>query len=343
LNPGVPDHTPGFLIFNDQAADSHWFVVYPVRDFSKLLKIAYFLASISQGDAQHGDGTQTHQVLFSGLTCSPTPEQIMTAGVAKLIYGTDGNGLSWIGNSGNDQIYAGTGDQTLYGNAGDDMLVAGTGNQMLYGGSGTDYIVAGYGNQTLDGGSGNDTVDFSRLNGKLIIDQDLYTATLVDPTTGAVMCTYSVKSFNALIGTNYGTDVHGQANTANTYTFGAGNDRYYSESGGDLITGGAGADTYSWMKKYASVGHVDTVTDFLVGTDKLDMSDFLKGQLFKSPAYDQVVRLADMMNIDGSHSTMVQTLTAGFWHDTVVLAGVNMGDVGADHHALTLFDLGISK
>jgi large repetitive protein len=266
----------------------------------------------------------------------------MTAGVAKLIYGADGNGLSWIGNSGNDTIYGGIGDQILNGNAGDDLLVAGIGNQMLYGGSGNDTIVAGVGDQTLDGGSGNDTVDFSRLNGKLIIDQDLYTATLVDAVTGALINTYTVKSFNSFIGTNYGNDVHGQANTANTYVFGAGNDRYYSESGGDLITGGGGVDTYSWMKKYVSVGHTDTVADFLVGQDKLDMSDFLKGQGFKSPAYDQVVRLADLMNADGSHATMVQTLAGGAWHDTVVLAGVNMGSVGADHHALTLFDLGIS-
>jgi serralysin len=309
----------------------------------------------------------------------------MAAGVAKIIYGTDGDNLTWTGNSGNDVIYAGNGIQTLIGNAGDDMLVgglgtqtlsggtgndtmiggtgtqtldggadndlliAGTGDQTLLGGSGTDTLVAGYGNQMLDGGSGDDAVDFSKLAGKLIIDQDLYGAQLVDPVSGAVIYTYGVKSFNTFIGTNYGNDVHGQANTANTYVFGAGADRYYSESGGDLITGGAGVDTYSWMKKYVAVGQVDTITDFVVGTDKLDMSDFLKGQGIKGVKWDQVVHVNDVLNPDGSHSAMISTLTpltqnstvGSTWHDTVLLQGVNINDVGADHHVLKLADLGM--
>ncbi len=301
----------------------------------------------------------------------------MAASVAKIIYGTVGDSLTWTGNSGNDVIYAGNGTQSLYGNAGhdtltggigtqtlsggtgndtlvggtgaqtldggadNDLLIAGTGDQILLGGSGTDYLVAGYGNQTLDGGSGNDTVDFSKLAGKLIIDQDLYGAQLVDPVTGAVLFTYAVKSFNTFIGTNFDNDVHGQANTANTYVFGAGADRYYSESGGDMVTGGAGADTYSWQKKYVAVGHVDTVTDFVVGTDKLDMSDFLKGQGIKNAQWDQVVHVNDVLNPDGSHSTMVQTLGGGIWHDTALLQGVNIHDIGADHHELKLADLGM--
>ncbi len=266
----------------------------------------------------------------------------MTAGVAKIIYGIDGDNLTWTGNSGNDWIYAGNGIQTLNGNAGDDVLVAGNGTQSLYGGSGDDTLIAGYGNQTLDGGSGNDTVDFSHLVGKLVIDQDLYTATLLDPNSGAVLYTYIAKSFNSLIGTNYGNDVHGQANTANTYVFGAGNDRYYSENGGDTVTGGLGVDTYSWMKKYVAVGHVDTITDFHIGEDRLDMSDFLKGQGIKNATYDQVVRVSDMLYPDGSHSAMIQTLGAGTWHDTAILKGINIADVGADHHALKLADLGIA-
>jgi Ca2+-binding RTX toxin-like protein len=306
----------------------------------------------------------------------------MTAGVAKIIYGTDGDGLTWTGNSGNDTIYAGNGIQTLYGNAGydllvggvgaqtliggtghdtlmggtgvqtldggadNDLLIAGTGDQTLLGGSGSDYLVAGYGNQMLDGGSGNDTVDFSKLAGKLIIDQDLYGAQLVDPMTGAVLYTYGVKSFNTFIGTNFGNDVHGQANTANTYVFGAGADRYYSESGGDTVTGGAGVDTYSWMKKYVAVGHVDIITDFVVGTDKLDMSDFKKGQGIKNATWDQVVHVNDVLNPDGSHSAMIQTLSpvvggSSVWLDTALLQGININDVGADHHVLKLADLGM--
>ena len=76
------------------------------------------------------------------------------------------------------------------------------------------------------------------------------------------------------------------------------------------------------------------------------MSDFLKGQtlnglVLKSPSYDQVVHVIDHLNTDGSHSAMVQTLAGGTWHDTLLLAGINVNDVGADHHTLHLADLGI--
>ncbi len=282
-----------------------------------------------------------YKKLLSSARIGQVLEQVMTAGVPLIISGSDGDGVVLTGNSGNDVLTAGNGAQTLNGNSGDDVLIAGNGTQSLYGGSGNDYIVAGYGNQTLDGGSGIDTVDFSHLVGKLVIDQDLYTATLLDPNSGAVLYTYNVKSFNGLIGTDYGNDVHGQANTANTYVFGAGNDRYYSESGGDTVTGGAGADTYSWQKKYVAVGHVDTITDFQVGTDKLDMSDFLKGQGIKGAKWDQVVHVNDVLNADGSHSAMIQTLGGGTWHDTAILRGVNIHDIGADHHELKLSDLGM--
>lgn len=263
----------------------------------------------------------------------------MTAGVDKYLQAVNGDGIATIGGSGNDTLIAGNGTQQLWGTAGNDLLIAGTGNQAIYGGSGNDYIVAGYGNQTLDGGSGIDTLDFSRLNGHLSIDQDLHTATLTDPVTGAVLYTYTVTSFNAVVGTNAGTDFHAQANTSNTYTGGAGSDHYFSESGGDTVTGGGGADIFGWMKKYVAVGHVDTITDFTVGQDKLDLSDFLKGQTLSNPSYSDVVRLSDSVDASGNHSAIVQALVGTTWHDMARLSGIDIANVGPDHHALTLSEI----
>jgi hypothetical protein len=67
----------------------------------------------------------------------------------------------------------------------------------------------------------------------------------------------------------------------------------------------------------------------------------LNGVALKNPTYDQVVRVADMLYPDGTHAAMLQTLGGGTWHDTAILAGINVADVGADHHALKLSDLGI--
>ena len=239
----------------------------------------------------------------------------------------DGDNLVFLGQSLNDTLIAGNGTQTLYGNAGDDLLVGGTGDQNLYGGSGTDTIIAGNGNQYLDGGAGTDTLDFSKLSGKVNIDQDLHFAQIIDPVTGAVIFTDTVFSFNKIIGSDAGNDFHAAANTSNTYVGGASADIYRSENGGDTVTGGGGADTFGWFRKYAEVGHTDRITDFQVGVDRLDLSDFLKGQGVKNPAYTDVIHLVDTLDQSGNHGTLVQGLVNGAWHDIAVLDGVDVSHV----------------
>lgn len=268
----------------------------------------------------------------------------MTTAANLTIYGANGDGLTYTGKSGNDLIVAGNGTQALSGGAGNDILIGGAGTQSLFGGSGDDYIYAGAGNQTLDGGSGHDTADFSHIAGRLVIDQDLHTATIFDPISGAALYTYSVTGFEAVAGTNFGTTVRAQHNTANTYLFGSGTNVYHSESGGDTITTAADAHTtFGWEKKYVATGHIDTITDFHLGADTLDMSDFLKGQGIKSPSYDQVVHIVDQVDAQGHHSALIQTLIYGnnHWVDTAVLTGINVTDAGADHHPLRLSDLGM--
>ena len=50
-------------------------------------------------------------------------------------------------------------------------------------------------------------------------------------------------------------------------------------------------------------------------------------------------KFADLTNADGSHSTMVEALVHKQWVNVVDLVGVNVNDVGADHHQMTVADL----
>lgn len=252
-----------------------------------------------------------------------------------LLKAVDGNGVILKGTALDDTLIAGTGDQTVYGTAGNDLIIAGSGNQQLYGGSGEDHIVAGLGNQIFDGGAGLDTLDFSRLDAFVDIDIDLHYANYLDPSSKVQLFSSGVWSFNTIIGSDFGNDFHAAEYTSRTYIGGKGSDRYRSESGGDTVIGGEGSDIFGWMKKYVIDGKVDHITDFAVGVDKLDLTDFLKGQGIKNATYDQVVRLVDEVDAGGHHSTLVQTLSYGtVFMDTAVLDGV-------DSRALTVHDLAL--
>ena len=239
----------------------------------------------------------------------------------------DGDGLVFYGQSLDDTLIAGAGSQVLYGNAGNDLLVGGAGDQQLYGGSGNDTVIAGNGNQVLDGGAGYDVLDLSRLNGRVEIDQDLHWAKLFDPVTGEQIATYSVLSFDKVIGNDLGTTFWGAEYTSRIYIGGEGDDRYYSESGGDTVTLGGGADTFRWYRKYVEDGLTDRITDFSVGTDRLDLRDFLKGQGIKNAVYAQVLQFEATADATGGEATLVKGLVNGVWHDIVVLDGVNAASV----------------
>lgn len=79
-----------------------------------------------------------------------------------------------------------------------------------------------------------------------------------------------------------------------TIAGGAGNDRIIDGSGADTMTGGSGADTFVFLDD----GLMDTVTDFELGQDKLDLTDFAMlytmGQLnFTQKGYGVLITLGD--------------------------------------------------
>jgi Ca2+-binding RTX toxin-like protein len=97
----------------------------------------------------------------------------------KTIYGTDGSeympsiyqdGITKIGQDGNDQLvgsngndylYGGKGDDRITGNGGNDVLDGGEGSDFLYGGAGDDTYIfkKGYGTDTIGDGEGINTIE----------------------------------------------------------------------------------------------------------------------------------------------------------------------------------------
>lgn len=77
--------------------------------------------------------------------------------VEDLVLDSD-KGLRGLGNSLNNHITGGDGNDTLLGAQGDDVLIGGAGDDYMLGGIGADLLMGGAGRDTLHGGAGSDTL-----------------------------------------------------------------------------------------------------------------------------------------------------------------------------------------
>jgi Ca2+-binding RTX toxin-like protein len=247
-------------------------------------------------------------------------DSIKGGGGNDYLWGGSGND-SMTGGYGNDRLLGATGNDQLSGGEGNDSLNGGNGNDLMSGGKGNDLVLAGLGNQTMQGNSGLDILDFFNVRGHATIDVGKHLATVE-----AAGETYHSRfsTFEKIYGTEQGTDFIGSATTRMILLGGAGNDHFHSNGAGDLLTGKGGADVYEWNKKSeAGSTHADIIKDFVVGTDKLDLHDFLKGQAgMKAPAYNDVVHV-----VTSADGVLVQALVGGAFHDIVNLVGVQTHDL----------------
>jgi len=157
-------------------------------------------------------------------------------------------------------IIAGAGSDRIYGDSGSNYLYGLAGNDMLYGGFGADY---------LHGGAGFDYARYDDANyGDLVIS-------LANPAsnTGAAAGDTFVE-LEGLMGGVGNDQLFG--NSASNYLYGmGGNDTIYGGLGKDFMFGGVGSDTFVFASN-SDAGlnnNRDVITDFVAGTDKIDLSD----------------------------------------------------------------------
>ncbi len=167
-----------------------------------------------------------------------------------------------MGEGGNDNLFGQAGNDTLYGGEGDDYLqgftasnesqqrlAAGeTDDDFLYGGAGTDILVGGVGSDYLDGGAGADTM----VGGK---GDDVYIVNSVNDTVyeqeGEGYDTV-ITSSNYLLNAHIeelrlleGYRIHATGNALDNTLIGNSADNILDGvTGADLMRGGAGNDTY---------------------------------------------------------------------------------------------------
>lgn len=173
-----------------------------------------------------------------------------------------------LGNAGANILVANDAGSQLYGEAGVDLL---------YGGKGADVLNGGAGADTMKGGLGNDFYAVNDVNDKVVE----YSNQGVDIVESSI--TYKLGSYveNLTLvgttningtGTSYGNVIKG--NDGNNVLSGlGGNDVISGGKGTDVMIGGAGNDTF--VLKTPGTG-VDTIKDFTIGQDNLNVQAVLK-------------------------------------------------------------------
>ncbi len=229
------DTEAGELRLQYNSAENRTYVITDQTTFEFCLEGNY---------AQGANKLTNADVIFSGggvmsLTGSRAVDSINGTSLSEAIYGFDSN-------------------DTLFGSSGDDTLV---------GGAGAD---------SLNGSSGSDTASYE---GSAAVVVNLATGT----TSGGHAAGDILVSIENLTG-GAGADVLTGNTSSNVLLGNGGNDTLIGESGNDtldggadkdILTGGAGADVF----KFSSITHsletstsIDRITDFVKGTDKLDLT-----------------------------------------------------------------------
>lgn len=221
------------------------------------------------------------------------------------------------GNTAANSLYGGSGADTLYGKGGDDVLdgeadgdhlAGGAGEDTLNGGEGNDTLAGGMGADRLSGGTGRDTYQITAADS--IVEA---AGEGIDTVVSPVSWVLAVNFENLLLAGSSRTDGTGNA-AANTLggnsagnvlgglkgndtlrgfggndtlqggdgydvlDGGAGDDVLIGGPGRDTLTGGAGADVFVFASPLVVGANVDTIDDFVAGTDTLRLDDDVFGE-----------------------------------------------------------------
>jgi peptidyl-prolyl cis-trans isomerase A (cyclophilin A) len=166
-------------------------------------------------------------------------------------------------------------NDTLNGNANSNRLDGLEGNDRLNGLAGSDDLYGGIGNDTLNGGTGIDALFGGTGNDDYLIDNkgDRARENInegIDNVFSTISYTLAANLENLIL---TGTEaISGTGNNINNQITGnSGNNRINGGIGADTLTGAAGVDTFIFRFGQSQIIAIDSITDFTIGTDKIDL------------------------------------------------------------------------
>ncbi len=199
-----------------------------------------------------------------------------------------------FGRNGDDQLFGDGGLDTIFGGGGKDIIHGGDKSDFLSGDGGNDEIFGDNGKDLIFGGKGNDTIHGGRGNDTLFGD----------------------KGNDTIYGDEGNDTIYG----------GKGNDVLVGGLGNDTLNGGSGEDSYVFTSLYEGV---DTIKDFDVQQDVLDLSGLLAG-VFDPKGQEPLSDYVQTTTNNGDTTVSVDLDGQGTEHnpvDIAVLQGVDAGSI----------------
>ena len=194
----------------------------------------------------------------------------------------------FLSGAGDDDISGNDADNMLHGGDGADTLSGGAGADTLMGGAGDDTLLGGAGDDHHVGGEGVDIVDYSGSERRVQVDLAGRTTGVNDGRGDTFESIEQIQGTrrndnllggaedNIFFGGNSSDRLFGRAGN-DSLDGEIGNDAIYGNSGADVMTGGVGNDRFIFFRETESrvgVGNHDTITDFVSGSDRLEIRRF---------------------------------------------------------------------
>jgi Ca2+-binding RTX toxin-like protein len=166
------------------------------------------------------------------------------------------------------------------GNAGNNVITGNTGNNILNGGAGVDTLIGGLGNDTYIVDTATDTITELAGGGTDTIQSSV---------------TYTIAALNNVenLTLTGAAAINGTGNAGNNVITGnSGNNILNGGAGIDTLTGGTGNDIFLFQFSQSTVANPDRITDFAIGSDKIDLLSAAGGVLPAPAAFSRAANSA---------------------------------------------------
>ncbi|MFM9937173.1 MAG: calcium-binding protein [Novosphingobium sp.] len=221
-----------------------------------------------------GKGSDTAFVSVNSYVMAANLEQVVLTGTAYYATGNDAANVMRGAGSGYHDLRGGGGNDRLYGGKGQDDLWGGTGNDVYYINDARDQAIE-YANEGNDLAISTITFELGGNSGN--VERLTLSGTAAINGKGNALD-------NVITGNSGDNLLQGQAGK-DVLSGGVGDDILSGGVGNDLLIGGAGSDGFRFAGAYAADAGIDTVRDFVHGTDHIELEYYYYAAL-GSGAFD---------------------------------------------------------